>query len=107
LTERLKFHIKISAFFRYVDVIEDCVISEEMFVVFSHLARKLGLHRKQKILSTAAEDGLCEKSQECILPTFSRAAKYTTSTHRTIICRFDYIFGISAILYIISSSVAR
>jgi hypothetical protein len=43
LTERLKSHVKLSAFLRYVDVTEGCVINEEMFVVLSHLEGKKGL----------------------------------------------------------------
>jgi hypothetical protein len=50
----------------------------------SHLARKLGWDCKKKILSTVEKDGLYEKSQGCILPTFSRVEKYSTLTRRTI-----------------------
>jgi hypothetical protein len=70
---------------RYVDIIEGCVINEEIFVVFSHLARKLGLDCKKKILCTVEEDGLYKAAQRRILPKFSGAGKYNTSTHHTII----------------------
>jgi hypothetical protein len=83
--------MKMSSFLRYVYITEGCVINEEMLVVFSHLTRQLGLDRKKKILSKVEEDGVNEKSQGCSHPTFSRVSKFTTLTHRSIICRCGYI----------------